>query len=176
MPTSPLDNDETNRLARLRELFILDSEPEPAFDAIALMASQVCGVPMAMITLVDADRQWFKAAVGTNGITETPRAVAFCAHTILSDDVLVIPDTVQDARFADSPLVTAGPKVRFYAGAPLVLPGGERIGSLCVTGPTPAGLNDQQVQMLRSLADVVTKTVVMRGDLITKTLAVRSRY
>ena len=163
---------EADRLARLRELIILDSAPEPVFDAIARAASEICGVPIALISLIDTERQWFKANVGLPGINETPRDVAFCDHAIRSDDVLEVPDTHRDARFSANPLVTDDPSIRFYAGAPLVLPGGQRIGTLCVLDREVRQLNGSQLATLRSLAEIVSQTLVMRRDLIEKTLAV----
>ncbi len=173
---SPIPPDEAERQARLRELLVLDSEPEPAFDAIALLVSQACDTPMAMIVLIDGDRQWFKATVGIGDIRETPRDMAFCAHTILSDELLVVPDLADDPRFAEHPFVVGFPQARFYAGAPLIMPGGERVGTLCVLGQQPGALQARQTHMLRSLAGIVTQTLVLRRDLITKALSVRTDY
>lgn len=167
-------NDEADRLARLRELVILDSAPEAVFDAIARMASEVCGAPIALISLIDAERQWFKANVGLPGMTGTARDIAFCDQTIRSDAVLEIPDTHQDLRFSTNPLVTAEPSIRFYAGAPLVLAGGQRVGSLCVLDREVRTLNAAQISTLRSLAEIVSQTLAMRRDLIDKALAVRA--
>ena len=158
MPTGPLSGgatlpaDEVDRLARLRELVVLGSEPEPVFDSIARLASEVCGVPIALLSLVDDERQWFKANVGLAGINETPRDVAFCAHAIQRDAVFEIPDATLDPRFAANPLVTGAPDIRFYAGAPLVLSGGERVGTLCVIDRQARQLDETQARMLQSLA------------------------
>ena len=120
--------------------------------------------------------QGFKANVGLTEITESPREEAFCAHTIQGNALFEVPDASLDPRFADNPLVTGQPEIRFYAGAPLVLPGGERIGSLCVIDRQARQLDAAQAQTLRALADVAIKALLMRRDLISKALAARSRY
>ena len=135
--------EEARRLAALRDLMVLDSPPEPLFDSITRMAAEVCGAPIALISLLDANRQWFKANVGLLGVSETAREVALCDHTIRSADLLEVEDTTQDQRFARNPLVVDGPHIRFYAGAPLHAPGGERVGTLCVI--------DRQVRQLSAL-------------------------
>jgi signal transduction histidine kinase/DNA-binding NarL/FixJ family response regulator len=122
--TPPMIYHEAQRLAALHGLEVLDTEAEPVFDGIARMACDVCAAPMALLSLVDEDRQWFKAGVGLDGLAGTPRAVALCAHAIVGDDVLVVPDARIDPRFVDNPLVTGEPFIRLYAGAPLVMPGG----------------------------------------------------
>jgi GAF domain-containing protein len=108
---------EAQRLQILRECKILDTPPEEAFDSIAQLASYICRTPIALVTLVDEARQWFKARVGLQA-AETPREISFCAHTILQSELLMVPDTTQDKRFDDNPLVTSAPRIRFYAGAP----------------------------------------------------------
>ncbi len=168
--------DEAERLARLRELVILDSAPEAVFDQIAALASSVCGVPIALMSLIDAERQWFKANVGLPGVNETPRDVSFCAHAIASDKLFEVPDATRDPRFADNPAVTGEPDIRFYAGAPLILPGGARIGTLCVIDRQARKLTPEQAEMLRSLAAIASQALVMRHDLIQRSLAVRSEY
>lgn len=173
---APLPSDELTRLTALRALLVLDSDPEPVFDSIAKMAAEICGTPIALISLVDDHRQWFKANVGLHGVTETPREMAFCAHAILQDSVFEVPDATQDSRFADNPLVTAGPEIRFYAGAPMVLSGGERVGTLCVIDHQARRLNNTQLGMLDSLATVASNALAMRRDLISKSLAARSEY
>ncbi len=175
MTVSHAPQDEARRLARLRELFVMDRASEPAFDSMVLLASQICDAPLAMITLVDADRQWIQASVGV-AAQQTPRAEAFCAHTILDDDLLEVADARLDARFADLPSVKGPLAIRFYAGFPLVLPGGERVGALCVLDQRPRSLDDRQKRMLRSLAESVALTLTMRKDLIEKSIAVRSQY
>ena len=167
---------EAHRLAQLRALLVLDSAPEPMFDSIARLASEVCGVPIALLSLVDSERQWFKANVGLAGVNETPRDVAFCAHAIAQDALFEVPDATRDQRFAANPLVTGAPDIRFYAGAPLVLPGGERVGTLCVIDRTARQLTEAQATMLKSLAAIASQALVMRRDLITRTLSVRSEF
>ena len=114
-----LPENEDLRLEALRRYRILDSVPESQFDDVAALAANICGAPIAMVSLVDADRQWFKAQTGLTA-SEMSRDVAFCAHAILQRDLLVVPDATKDDRFAANPLVTAAPNIRFYAGAPLV--------------------------------------------------------
>ena len=165
---------EERRLRSLRDLVILDTAPEPLFDSIARLASEVCGAPIALMSLVDEQRQWFKANVGLPGVNETPRDVAFCAHAIEGDALFEVPDAAADARFADNPLVVGAPDIRFYAGAPLALPDGARVGTLCVIDRQPRSLSAQQAAMLRSLADIAGQALAMRQDLITKALGVRA--
>ncbi|HEY4067176.1 MAG TPA: PAS domain-containing protein, partial [Burkholderiaceae bacterium] len=150
---------------------VLDTAPEPVFDDIARMACEICGVPIALIGLIDAERQWFKANVGLPAINEVPRDAAFCAHTILIEDdgLFEVPDATRDTRFAANPLVTGRPDIRFYAGAPLTLPGGERIGTLCVIDREPRRLDATQARLLRSLAGIATQALAMRRALLVRT-------
>ena len=173
---APIPSDEATRLSALRALLVLDTDPEPVFDSIARMAAEICGTPIALMSLVDDQRQWFKANVGLHGVTQTPREMAFCAHAIARDSIFEVPDATQDARFVDNPLVTAGPEIRFYAGAPLVLSCGERVGTLCVIDQQARALNDTQLRLLGSLAKVASDALAMRRDLINKSLSVRSEY
>lgn len=172
-----LPSDEARRLEALRALMVLDSPAEPLFDSIARMAADVCGVPIALISLVDAERQWFKANVGLPGVNETPRDVAFCAHAVLSDELMEVHDATQDARFARNPLVTEAPDIRFYAGAPLVAgDGGDRVGTLCVIDRQARALTPQQRATLRSLSAMVSQALDMRRDLIARAFSVRQKY
>lgn len=132
MISAPLPDDEAERLAALRALLILDTPPEERFDRIVQFAATEFDVPMAMISLVDSDRQWFKSRVGFEGVCETPRDVSFCAHAVHSRELLLVPDALRDVRFHDNPIVVGGPGVRFYAGAPLTLKSGAVVGTLCV--------------------------------------------
>ena len=158
---APLPGNEAHRLAILREYNVLDSMPEQAFDDLTLLAAQICQTPIALITLVDEDRQWFKSRVGLNA-AETSRDVAFCAHAILNvDQVLEVPDAQLDPRFADNPLVTANPHIRFYAGAPLVAPDGLALGTLCAIDRVPRKLSAEQKAALQALS----RTVVARLEL-----------
>jgi PAS domain S-box-containing protein len=161
MISAPLPADEAKRLARLRALAILDSGAEPVFDSLTRVASAVCGVPVALISLVDANRQWFKSNLGLEGVSETPRDVAFCAHAILGDEVLEVPDATLDPRFVANPLVTGDPLIRFYAGAPLIMDG-ERIGTLCVIDRRARSLTPQQREVLRDLAIATVRTLEQR--------------
>ncbi|GAA0501058.1 sensor histidine kinase [Paractinoplanes deccanensis] len=162
---APLPDNEIDRLAALYALDILDSAPEQDFDDIVALASNVCGTPMSLVSLVDTDRQWFKARVGTEA-TETDREVSFCAHAILGRDLLVVPDATKDSRFADNPTVTAGDGIRFYAGAPLVTTDGYALGTLCVIDNEPRSLDVEQLQALRALARQVTSQMELRRHAI----------
>ena len=152
MMAAPLRDDEDRALAALRALQVLDSAPEPEFDALVRTASLVCGVPVSMLTLIDAHRQWFKAQQGMPGLLEGPRDTAFCAHAVLGDALFVVPDARLDHRFADNPLVLGEPHIRFYAGAPVRLSGGEHIGTLCVVDREPRELDAAQREVLQQLA------------------------
>jgi PAS domain S-box-containing protein len=167
--TAPVNLAETRRLAALRELGVLDTLPEPAFDTITRTAAQLCGVPIALISLVDAQRQWFKSNVGLPGVDETPRDVAFCDHAIRDAALFEVPDATLDARFAANPLVTGEPDIRFYAGAPIVLPGGERVGTVCVIDRAPRRLGEQQREMLQGLATIAGAMLAQRSQLLAAT-------
>ncbi len=158
-PPTPLD--EKERIHALHELDVLDTPPEPEFDDVVTLAARICGVPMSLVSLIDADRQWFKARIGVDA-AETSREVSFCAHAILGRDLLVVPDATADARFADNPAVTHEPGVRFYAGAPLVTTDGYALGTLCVVDGTPRRLSLGQLRALRALARQVTAQLELR--------------
>jgi PAS domain S-box-containing protein len=147
---APLPPNEVERLAVLREYGILDTPPDPAFDALTQLASRLCNTPIALLTLVDGERQWFKSRLGID-IPETHRDISFCAHAILDDGVFVVPDTTADARFADNPVVTGELGLRFYAGVPLVTESGHALGTLCVMDRVPRQLEPDQLESLRSL-------------------------
>ena len=146
-----LPADEAERLAALRALNILETAPEDRFDRITRLAARLFDVPIALVSLVDANRQWFKSCYGLSA-TETPRSVSFCGHAILSDDTFIIPDALLDARFADNPLVTGAPHVRFYAGQPLTGMDGLKLGTLCIIDHKPRHLSEQDREALRNLA------------------------
>ena len=152
MQSAPLRDEEAASLAALRRLEVLDSGPEAEFDALVRAASMVCGVPISLISLIDTERQWFKANIGLPGVSETPRDVAFCAHAVLGDELFEVPDAALDPRFADNPLVSGQPDIRFYAGAPVKLSDGSRIGTLCVIDRQPQRLTASQRQVLCELA------------------------
>ena len=153
--------DEAGRLAALRRYRILDTEPEQAFDDLVQLASQICGTPMALISLVDADRQWFKARVGVS-VAETSRDVAFCAHAISQADLFVVPDALADARFRENPLVLSEPRIRFYAGAPLVMADGHTLGTICVVDRIPRELSPEQQAALDALRRQVVAQLELR--------------
>jgi anti-sigma regulatory factor (Ser/Thr protein kinase) len=157
---------ETERLAALRRYRILDTEPERGFDDLALLASQICGTPIALITLVDEDRQWFKSRVGISA-PETPRSISFCSHAIAQDaSLFVIPDTLLDPRFRQNPFVAGGPQVRFYAGAPLSTPDGHKLGTICVADRVPRTLSADQVEAMLALKRQVEMQLELRRNLI----------
>ena len=142
---------EAARLEALRQYAVLDSDAEQGFDELVRVASILCGTPISLVSLVDADRQWFKARHGLDA-TETPRDQAFCAHAILGDTPLVVPDALRDQRFEHNPLVIGDPGIRFYAGAPLINPDGYALGTLCVIDRQPRALEAAQLEGLQLLA------------------------
>ena len=148
---APLPRNERQRIDALRRLSILDTPPEERFDRLTRLAQRLFDVPIALVSLVDTDRQWFKSCQGLGG-RETSRETAFCAHAILAPEPLVVPDALQDSRFADNPLVTAEPYVRFYAGQPLSAPDGSRVGTFCIIDHRPRELNESDLRTLRDLA------------------------
>ncbi|HYG05827.1 MAG TPA: GAF domain-containing protein, partial [Stenotrophomonas sp.] len=154
--------DEAARLEALRRYQLLDTPPEQAFDDLVQIATALCGTQMGAVTLVDQDRQWFKARKGVDA-TETPREVAFCAHAILTpDQVFSVEDAERDPRFVGNPLVTGDPHVRFYAGAPLLDKSGHALGTLCVFDDTPASLNEEQRQALEALSRQASHLLELR--------------
>jgi PAS domain S-box-containing protein len=156
---------EPQRLDALRQLGLLDTPAEAAFDDVTLLAAHVCQTPIALITLVDRDREWFKSRVGMEA-KELPREAAFCAHTILQpDELLEVPDALADPRFADNPMVTGAPGVRFYAGAPLVTREGQALGALCVLDTRPRQLTPEQRAALRALRRDVMAEIELRRAL-----------
>jgi len=161
MRQAPLPANEADRLAALHNFQILDTPPDDAFDRITRVASRILKTPIAVVSLVDKERQWFKSRLGLD-TEETPREVAFCAHAICEQDVMVVPDATEDRRFAENPLVTQDPKIRFYAGAPLQDDAGHNLGVLCVLDRTPRQIDDEQRAMLRDLASIVMDAMHLR--------------
>jgi len=155
-PAVPVD--EAARLDTLRSLNILDSPPEERFDRLTRLAKRLFGVPIALISLVDANRQWFKSCQGLNA-SATPRDVSFCGHAILGDDILMIPDALLDERFRDNPLVVNDPKIRFYAGCPLTFANGSKLGTLCLIDQEPRELDEHDRNLLRDLARMAVQEI-----------------
>jgi GAF domain-containing protein len=152
---------EKKRLKVLWQYDVLDTIPEALFDDLTELAAGICEAPIALISLVDEKRQWFKSKFGIT-VRETSRDVSFCAHAIQQPDLFIIPDATQDVRFASNPLVTSDPKIRFYAGAPLTTPDGYALGTLCVIDKVPRELRSEQKQALRILARHVVSQLELR--------------
>lgn len=161
MIEAPKPEHESRRLAALYALDLLDTPPEADFDDIAAIAAALCGVPTALVSLVDEQRQWFKARAGFD-VAETPRETSFCAHAILEPGATVVPDAADDPRFAGNPLVTGGPGIRFYAGVPLLAPGGAPIGTVCAIDYRPRELAPAQLAALRALARQASRLLELR--------------
>jgi GAF domain-containing protein len=159
--SAPIAKNEKHRLKVLWQYSVLDTVPEEIFDDLTELAARICEAPIALITLVDKTRQWFKSKVGID-IKETSRDISFCAHAIKQPELFIIADATKDARFARNPLVTSEPKVRFYAGAPLVSPDGYALGTLCVIDKVPRELRPHQEQSLRILARHVMSQLELR--------------
>jgi len=172
----PIPFDEAQRLAHLRALQVLDTPPEPVFDSLARMASMLCGVPIALLCLVHAQRQWFKASIGLDGLFETAREQGLCAQAIQHDVPLVVSDARQERRFAGHALVRDAPAIRFYAGAPLVLPDGARIGTLCVMDRQVRQPGADLLPQLEALAQIAVQALQMRRQLIERSLTARSAH
>jgi GAF domain-containing protein len=158
---APIPANEKKRLSVLWQYDVLDTVPEEVFDDLTELAARICEAPIAMITLVDEKRQWFKSKVGVS-ISETSRDVSFCSHAIGQPDLFIIPDASKDNRFSQNPLVTSDPKIRFYAGAPLVTPDGYALGTLCVIDKVPRELKGDQKGALRVLARHVMSQLELR--------------
>ena len=167
---------EAGRVAALEKYAILDTDPEQSFDDLTLLASFICKTPIALISLVDEDRQWFKSRVGLDA-KETSRDIAFCSTAILQSDVFVVPDALKDDRFRDNPLVVSDPHIRFYAGAPLINEDGYALGTLCVVDRAPRELAPDQKEALKALSRLVLAQLEFRRNLLLlkETLTDRTR-
>jgi CheY-like chemotaxis protein len=155
-----IPDDEERRLKALRELRVLDTTPEARFDRLTRLAALAFDVPIALVSLVDHDRQWFKSAHGVDA-RETSRESSFCAHAIVNRTPMVIPDALQDERFADNPLVTGSPRVRFYAGHPLVLADGSCVGMLCLMDVRPRTISQKDLDLLADIAHLVRRELML---------------
>jgi hypothetical protein len=162
--SAPLPSVESARVAALDRYAILDTEPEQTFDDLVALAAYVCKAPIAMLSLVDDHRQWFKSKVGVE-IRETPRETSFCAHAIQQQDVFIVPDTQNDARFRDNPMVVGELHIRFYAGAPLINEEGFALGTLCVIDRQPRELDEAQKGALKSLSRLALGQMELRQNL-----------
>ncbi|WP_145142213.1 GAF domain-containing protein [Pseudomonas duriflava] len=161
MKTAPLPENEQERLDRLHSLGLLDTQQEERFDRFVRLAMALCDVPIAAVSLVDANRQWFKGCTGL-GVSETSRDISFCGHAILEKRVLYIPDAKADPRFADNLLVTGEPFIRFYAGCPIFTPDDKAIGTLCIIDKRPRALSADQLLRFRDLADCLQREIVLQ--------------
>lgn len=161
---APSSSSEVARVAALNRYAILDSEPEQSFDDLVLLAAHICQTPMAMLSLVDDHRQWFKSKYGVE-VRETPRDISICAHTIQQNDLFVVPDTLQDSRFRENPLVTGEPHIRFYAGAPLINEDGFALGTLCVVDRQPRQLDAEQKEAIGVLGRLALRQMELRMNL-----------
>ena len=155
MKKPDISPNEKDRLETLRSLDVLDTQAEERFDRLTRMAKRMFNVPIALVSLVDENRQWFKSCIGLSA-SETSREISFCGHTILGDDVFIIPNAIEDIRFFDNPLVLDAPNIRFYAGCPLTV-NGHRLGTLCIIDQTPRNFDKEDIAALKDLAAMVER-------------------
>ena len=154
MKKPDVPDDDLARIETLRSLSILDTPPEERFDRLTRMAKRLFGVPIALVSLVDENRQWFKSYIGLD-VRETPRDISFCGHAILGSEVFIIPNAIEDERFADNPLVVNQPHIRFYAGCPLKAADGRKLGTLCIIDREPRNFEKEDQEALIDLASMV---------------------
>lgn len=162
MIPAPIPTDDKRRLEALRQMLILDTPPEERFDRVVRFAAEEFEMPMVLVSLVDQNRQWFKARLGMEAC-ETDRETSFCGHAILQPQTLVVEDAQQDERFHDNPRVVGPPHMRFYAGAPLQLPGGQIVGTLCMIDHVPRTLDDMDLAIFGSLRDLVVSELIAQA-------------
>lgn len=163
MKAPPLPEDEEFRLEALRSLKLLDTRPDSDFDAVVVLGKELFQVPICLVSLIDNDRQWFKACIGLR-VAETPRAISFCGHAILQPDVFVVLDASKDERFHDNPMVVDEPHIRFYAGAPVRLPSGYAMGTVCIISPEPReSFGPEQRALLARLAEFAVNAMALRA-------------
>ncbi|PWF49040.1 GAF domain-containing protein [Massilia glaciei] len=154
MIPAPIPENDQQRVAALHALLILDTPPEERFDRIVAFAATELEMPTVLVSLVDADRQWFKSSIGMD-VCETPRSISFCGHAIAGRDIFIVPDTRADARFADNPLVAGAPFIRFYAGAPLILSSGHAVGTFCVLDTKTRVLDPIELFIMSDLRNLI---------------------
>src|SRR3954467_10478404 len=162
---APIPENEAARLETLRQYEILDTDPEESFNDLTRLAAYICDTPIALITLIDEHRQWFKARFGVRQ-RETHRDISFCAYAILQDGPFIVPDALADERFKTNPMVTSEPHIRFYAGSPLVSPEGFKIGTLCVIDNKPKELSPKQIAALKILGNQVITQLDLRREIL----------
>ena len=162
----PLPHNEAKRLKALRDLVILDTPPEERFDRISAFAAQEFNVPIALVSLVDHDRQWFKSSFGLEDVQETPRDSSFCGHAVAMAKTLIVTDALADPRFADNPMVVGQPYIRFYAGALLRLPYGQVVGTLCIMDRRPREFDKLDEAILNGLRDLVVEELFRREEAV----------
>lgn len=168
MQTAAIPSDEAGRIAALHSLNILDTEPEERFDRLTRIARRMFGVPIAVVSLIDTNRQWFKSSVGLS-VCETSRDISFCAHAILGEEIMHVEDALQDERFFDNPLVAGDPRIRFYAGCPLRV-GNQKMGTFCLIDQKPRKLTEDERDMLRDLAEMAEQNLAAEQLAVTDAL------